>query len=139
MDKDLETKQDKKEVPIIKYQWIKEKFFEGVIGAVVTAVLFMAGFGVLEAYTSDYKRDKLRDELKQTIVDNYNDTVKREGQLLEKIAKLEKERQVLKPVKIPDVFMAPPLVVDPISPEQNINPVQQRLDYQNNNTKKYKD
>lgn len=72
-----------------KWEWLKEKIVETLISTVMVGILAIAGFGLVEVYLSDYRREKLKDEIMKKLVDDHNETIKREGEVLEKMANLE--------------------------------------------------
>ena len=142
-----------------RWEWLKEEFAKAVVGAILLGILMVAGFGLVEAYLSDYRRERLRDEINKTLVDNHNDEIKREGELLERTAKLEKV-VAQQAALIAQLSQRPALPDFPTIPQPErshtenekiakevedwrklprLDPSQQRLDWQDKNVKKYND
>lgn len=139
-----------------RWNWFKEKFAEGLVSTLIMGILAVAGFGLVEAYLSDYRRDKLRDEMSQKMLDQHNDGVKREGEILERLAKLEQicklqsdalasfRTRLASSLTVPPP-PPPPLSTTPPDPLEEwrklprLDPSQQRLDWQDKNQRKYFD
>lgn len=124
---------------------LREKFVDKIVEIFIGGLLFLGAFGALEAFLADYKREKMEDKFDSKMADEHNFAIKREGEMLEKIAKLEQEIEQLKNKKSnspppPLLFSPPPVQTTPDFVVPNtLNPVQQRLDWQNKHEKSYKD
>ena len=123
-----------------RLSWLRDKFIEGTVNVVVTGLLFLAGFGALEAYMADARREKLRDDLVKVMTDERNATVKREADLLERITSLEHGRNVpAEPALVGPTFMPAPSPVPtaPISTPALVSPTRSHLDWVDKHSRTY--
>ena len=125
--------------------WIKEKTAEAVVNTVVLGMVMLIGYGILQAFIGDSKLEKATATLRKEIVDTHNDTIKREGDLLAKLAALQEQVDGMKkpssPSELPPVLFnqAAPTAAPSMVPNPAPNPAQQQLDFMTRNQKRYKD
>jgi hypothetical protein len=125
------------------WSWIKEKTAEAVVNTVVLGMVMLIGYGILQAFIGDSKLEKTVATLRKEIVDTHNDTIKREGELLAKLAALQEQvDRMAKPSGPPNPSELPPILFNqmvPTAPSMAPNPAQQQLDFMTRNQKRYKD
>jgi hypothetical protein len=111
-----------------RWEWIKEQSAIAVINAITIALVGLIGYGILQSFIGDVKLDRMSSMLRQEMIDKHNESIRREGELLAKIAELQQTVQA-RPVQPPQHETKK---MEPLEPTVEMpNPAQQRLDFEN--------